>query len=100
MDIRFTPNNTHLNNAELFAETDPHLQHLYAETYVYRSYIIDELPRDIPCIVTLGGGGRQVAGTRHCRPAGGRCFDHARYRVGQHQRAHDHARRKGQRHDP
>ena len=62
MDIRFTPNNTHLNNAELFAETDPHLQHLYAETYVYRSYIIDELPRDIPCIVTLGGG-RQVGKT-------------------------------------
>ena len=59
MDIRFQPNNTHLDNAKTFAKTDPHLKRLYAEKYVHYSNIINEIPRDQPGIMTLGGG-RQV----------------------------------------
>ncbi|MFI4936988.1 MAG: ATP-binding protein [Candidatus Berkiellales bacterium] len=62
MDIRFQPNNTHLENATTFAKTDPHLKRLYAEKYIYHSPIIKELPRNEPGIITLGGG-RQIGKT-------------------------------------
>lgn len=62
MDIRFQPNNTHLENDQTFAKTDPHLKRLYAEKYVYHSPLINEFPADEPGIVTLGGG-RQIGKT-------------------------------------
>ncbi len=61
MDVRFEANNTHLENAATFSETDPHLRRLYKEPYVYRSSLIDEFPLE-PGILTLGGG-RQIGKT-------------------------------------
>ncbi len=62
MDIRFSPNNTHLENAQNFAKTDPHLKRLYAQQYVYHAPLIHELPNNEPAILTLGGG-RQIGKT-------------------------------------
>lgn len=62
MDIRFQPNNSHLDNAALFAKTDPHLKRLYVQKYVYQSALLSELPTDISGILTLSGG-RQVGKT-------------------------------------
>lgn len=62
MDIRFTPNNTHLENEAHFAKTDPHLKRLYAAPYIYRSALIQQLPTQIPGIITLSGG-RQIGKT-------------------------------------
>lgn len=62
MDPRFQPNNSHLENAETFSKTDPHLKRLYTAKYVYHSPLIDALPRDEPAIITLGGG-RQIGKT-------------------------------------
>jgi predicted AAA+ superfamily ATPase len=62
MDIRFQPNNSHLDDAASFAKTDPHLKRLYVHKYVYQSALLDELPTQIPGILTLGGG-RQVGKT-------------------------------------
>ena len=45
-------------------------------------------------------GGRAVARARPAGPARGRCIDHAAHRQRQHQRADDHDRREGRRHDP
>lgn len=59
MDFRFQPNNTHLENAEEFVKTDPHLKRLFAEKYIYHSPLITELPRHEAGIITLGGG-RQI----------------------------------------
>src|SRR3990167_5871508 len=61
MDIRFTTYNTHLDNAQTFAKTDPHLKRLYSERYVYVSPLIQALPREAG-IITLGGG-RQIGKT-------------------------------------
>src|SRR3990167_6839472 len=62
MDIRFQPNNSHLDNAASFAKIDPHLKRLYVQKYVYQSALLNELPTDIPGILTLSGG-RQVGKT-------------------------------------
>ncbi len=62
MDIRFIGNNTHLRKQGDFAITDPHLERLYQQTYVYRSTIIHEISREEPGIVILGGG-RQIGKT-------------------------------------
>ncbi|MFN3235132.1 MAG: ATP-binding protein [Gammaproteobacteria bacterium] len=62
MDIRFQPNNTHLDSGSDFSKTDPHLKRLYAEKLVYRSDLIDQLPWEEPCILTLTGG-RQIGKT-------------------------------------
>ena len=62
MDIRFSPHNTHLDSAQTFAQTDPHLRRLYAATYVYHSPIIDEISIHHPGIIILGGG-RQIGKT-------------------------------------
>lgn len=62
MDTRFLPNNSHLENAEAFSKTDPHLKRLYAAKYVYHAPLIDALPQDEPGIITLGGG-RQIGKT-------------------------------------
>ena len=62
MDVRFVANNTHLRGHGVFAHTDPHLELLYRQAHVYRSPIIDEIPRKEPSIVTLGGG-RQIGKT-------------------------------------
>ncbi|MFA6038359.1 MAG: ATP-binding protein [Legionellales bacterium] len=62
MDIQFSPHNTHLENAETFARTDPHLRRLYAAPYVYHSPIIAQIPVDEPGIIILGGG-RQIGKT-------------------------------------
>ena len=57
MDIRFVSNNTRLLQGRgAFADTDPHLERLYQQTYVYRSSIIDEILREEPNIVILGNG--------------------------------------------
>lgn len=62
MDIRFQPNNSHLDNAKSFAKTDPHLKRLYVQKYIYQSALLKELPTETPCILTLSGG-RQVGKT-------------------------------------
>jgi len=59
MDIRFEPHNLHRKNLEEFLERDPHLRHLEGLPLVYRSPLLDDLPRTAPGIYTLGGG-RQV----------------------------------------
>ena len=62
MDIRFQPNNSHLENAKSFAKTDPHLKRLSTQKYIYQSALLKELPIETPCILTLSGG-RQVGKT-------------------------------------
>jgi predicted AAA+ superfamily ATPase len=62
MDIRFQPNNTHLEDASNFAELDPHLRRLQQQHFIFRSALIDELPWQIPSILTLTGG-RQIGKT-------------------------------------
>lgn len=64
MDIRFQPNNSHLENAAPadFKQTDPHLRRLYLEKFIFHSELITELPTDVPGIITLGGG-RQIGKT-------------------------------------
>lgn len=61
MDIQFLPNNTHLESAQPFAATDPHLRRLYAEKLIYRSDLIEKLPHN-PGIYSLTGG-RQIGKT-------------------------------------
>lgn len=62
MDIRFQANNSHLDNPGSFTQTDPHLRRLYTQTYVYHAALLNEIPRDEPGIITLGGG-RQIGKT-------------------------------------
>lgn len=62
MDIRFFPHNTHLENAGAFETTDPHLKRLRQQPLVYRSGLLDRIPRDQAGIFSLGGG-RQVGKT-------------------------------------
>lgn len=62
MDIRFLPHNAHLQDAATFTERDPYLRRLQQEPLVYRSPLLDQLPRRQPGIYTLGGG-RQVGKT-------------------------------------
>lgn len=63
MDIRFQPNNMHLESGtEGFSKADPHLKRLYKEHLIYRSNLIDELPWEDPGILSLTGG-RQIGKT-------------------------------------
>lgn len=62
IDPRFLPHNTHLDSAELFGERDPQLRRLIAQVYVHRSGLIDQFPKQLPGIYTLGGG-RQIGKT-------------------------------------
>lgn len=62
MDIRFQPNNTHLEDAANFSKTDPHLKRLYKQRYVYCSPLIQAFPRQEAGILTFGGG-RQIGKT-------------------------------------
>lgn len=62
MDIRFSPHNSHLENPERFHETDPHLKALIAQPLVYRSPLLDLIPRKEPGIYSLSGG-RQIGKT-------------------------------------
>lgn len=62
MDTRFRLNNTHLDDPIHFVKTDPHLKRLYEGKYIYSSKIIEELPKEQECILTLTGG-RQVGKT-------------------------------------
>jgi len=56
MDTRFLPHNSHLIDAERFAETDPQLRHLAGRPLQHRSSLIDRLPTSVPGIYSLGGG--------------------------------------------
>lgn len=49
----------HLIDVERFETLDPHLQVLADQVYIYHAPLIDELPKDIPGIYTVGGG-RQI----------------------------------------
>lgn len=62
MDTEFLPNNTHLDSAQNFVQTDPHLRRMGTQLYIFHSPIIAELPTDMPGIYNLGGG-RQVGKT-------------------------------------
>ena len=62
MDIRFQANNAHLENAEKFAKLDFNLRRLYAEPYVFKSELLECLPKETPGIYTLSGG-RQIGKT-------------------------------------
>lgn len=62
MDIRFSHHNSHLENPERFALTDPHLRRLDAHPFLHRSSLLDSFPIEIPGIYTLSGG-RQVGKT-------------------------------------
>ena len=56
MDPRFLPHNSHLDDAQRFAETDPQLRHLAGCPYQHRSSLLDSLPTSAPGIYSLGGG--------------------------------------------
>ncbi len=62
MDIRFSPHNSHHDDPERFAQSDPHLRRLNTQPLVYRSSLLDIFPIENPGIYTLGGG-RQVGKT-------------------------------------
>lgn len=62
MDIRFQPNNAHLEDANNFSKMDPHLKRLYQQTYIYCSPLIRAFPRQEAAILTFGGG-RQIGKT-------------------------------------
>jgi predicted AAA+ superfamily ATPase len=62
MDPRFLPHNTHLEDAERFAELDHQLRQLHRQRYQHKPALLQVLPTDIPGIYTLGGG-RQVGKT-------------------------------------
>ena len=62
MDTRFTPHNRQWESAEAFWREDPHLKQLQRQPLVYRSPLIDRLPRARPGIYTVTGG-RQTGKT-------------------------------------
>lgn len=62
MDTRFLAHNMHLEDPKHFADRDPQLRRLKQQHYIYQPPVLDELPRDIPGIYTLGGG-RQIGKT-------------------------------------
>ena len=62
MDTRFTPHNRQWESAEAFWREDPHLKQLQRQPLVYRSPLIDRLPRARPGIFTVTGG-RQTGKT-------------------------------------
>lgn len=62
MDTKFSAFNVHRYAPDKFWELDNHLRLLKQQPYLYSNPIIEELPRDIPGIYTLGGG-RQIGKT-------------------------------------
>ena len=62
MDIRFSPHNTHLENADSFHQTDPHLKRLLSLKMVYQYGLLDMLPMKQPGIYSISGG-RQIGKT-------------------------------------
>ena len=62
MDSRFEPYNTHHVAPEAFWKLDKHLRALKAQVYQYQHPLIEELPRTIPGIYTIGGS-RQIGKT-------------------------------------
>ncbi len=62
MDIRFAAYNGHLRGLDDYCKFDHHLRALNEQPYTYHSPLIDELPRDIPGVYTIGGG-RQIGKT-------------------------------------
>ncbi len=62
MDIRFAPHNRQWKSAAAFWREDPHLAQLQLQPLVYRSPLIDRLPRTQPGIYTVTGG-RQTGKT-------------------------------------
>jgi predicted AAA+ superfamily ATPase len=59
IDPRFLYHNTHLEDPNRFAELDPQLRLLEHQKYVYHAPLLNELPKEISGIYTLGGG-RQI----------------------------------------
>lgn len=59
MDPRFLPHNSHLDGLAAFEERDPQLRILSGLPLVHRPQLLEELPRDVPGIYTVGGG-RQI----------------------------------------
>ena len=62
MDTRFALHNRQWESAEAFWREDPHLKQLRHQPLVYRSPLIDRLPRTQPGIYTVTGG-RQTGKT-------------------------------------
>lgn len=59
MDARFLAHNSHLQNPQTFAQTDPQLYLLSQQKYIFRSSLLGQFPQDTPGVYTLGGG-RQI----------------------------------------
>src|SRR5437016_420976 len=59
IDPRFLYHNAHLEDPNRFAELDPQLRLLEHQKYVYHAPLLNELPKEISGIYTLGGG-RQI----------------------------------------
>ncbi|WP_264773990.1 ATP-binding protein [Coxiella burnetii] len=62
MDPRFSSYNAHLLAPNNLWEADSHLRLLKGQPYIYHSPMIQDLPRTIPGIYTIGGG-RQIGKT-------------------------------------
>ncbi len=62
MDPFFALNNTHLDNPQAYADTDPHLRKLKNQAYVFQSPLLESFPFQTPGIYSLGGG-RQIGKT-------------------------------------
>ncbi len=62
MDSRFLPHNAHINDPENFQDIDPQLRQLKRQPYAHSPALLNDLPRNIPGIYTVGGG-RQIGKT-------------------------------------
>ena len=62
MDIRFSPHNTHLEKADSFYQTDPHLKRLHSLKMIHQYSVLDGLPMKQPGIYSISGG-RQIGKT-------------------------------------
>lgn len=62
MDTKFAAYNNHLYGLEKYWEIDNHLRMLQEQVFIYQNPLIQELPKKIPGIYTIGGG-RQIGKT-------------------------------------
>ena len=62
MDTRFAAYNAHHYNPKRYWDNDVHLRLLKSQPYQYEHPLINELPKNIPGIYTIGGG-RQIGKT-------------------------------------
>jgi len=62
MDSRFANYNLHQLDPSNYWDLDNHLRALKSQPFVYHHPVINELPKDIPGIYTIGGG-RQIGKT-------------------------------------